>query len=82
MRVTSRWTEWALQEDDLQTGILQYKYGFSKLGSSSINMVLNLLTTTQGAKSTTTALCAEVYCDPWRPLGVKFTTTAPCAEVN
>ena len=53
-----------------------------KLGSSSINMVLNLLTTTQGAESTTTALCAKVYCDPWRPLGVKFTTTAPCAEVN
>ena len=52
MRVTSRWTKWALQEDDLQTGILQYKYGFSKLGSSSINMVF---TTTQGAKSTNTA---------------------------
>ena len=38
MRVTSRWTKWDLQEDDLQTGILQYKDGIPTLGSSSINM--------------------------------------------
>ena len=52
MRVTSRWTKWDLQEDDLQTGTLQDKYGIFKLGSSSIKMVL---TTTQEAESTNKA---------------------------
>ena len=81
MRVTSRWTEWALQEDDLQTGILQYRYGFSKLGSSSINMVLNLLQPKEPSQLLRPFVpkFTATLGDPWR---VKFTTTAPCAEVN
>ena len=38
MRATSRWTKWDFQEDDLQTGTRQDKYGIFKLGPARIKM--------------------------------------------